>query len=229
MNYLILKHGHAVTFGILAVLAWVVYRRISLGWSEVVLLAEAAGIVWVLGTLVFIYYWPRITLSAYKRAAVKHGLGGGPIPINTLYAASSTASPSASRESLLATGAADVLYVGGVLDLAKGPLVLHVPDFSGRYYSVQFTDPTDGADFAYVGKRVTGTEAGDYLIVGPGWKGAVPQGMKQISSPNNSVLVVGRVFVESSSDISTAFGLAKQIQLTPMETNVALLSHAEER
>ena len=87
---------------------------------------------------------------------------------------------------------------------------------AGRYYSVQFTDPSDGTDFAYVGTRTTGTSAGDYLITGPDWKGSVPQGMKQISSPDNSVLVLGRVLVESDSDVSTAYNLSKQIQLTPL-------------
>ena len=82
--------------------------------------------------------------------------------------------------------------------------------------SVQFTDPSDGTDFAYVGKRTTGTEAGDYLISGPGWKGSVPQGMAQISSPKNSVLVFGRTLVENDSDLSTAYDLSKQIQLTSL-------------
>jgi hypothetical protein len=89
-----------------------------------------------------------------------------------------------------------------------------------RYYSVQFTDPSDGTDFAYVGTRTTGSKAGDYLISGPGWKGSVPQGMKQISSPNNSVLVIGRVLVKSDSDLATAYGLAKQIQLTPLSGSI---------
>ncbi|WP_242833045.1 DUF1254 domain-containing protein [Desulfosporosinus acidiphilus] len=75
------------------------------------------------------------------------------------------------------------------LDLSKGPQILHVPDMSGRYYSVQFTDSSKNTTFSYVGKRTTGTEAGTYLICGPDWKGAVPQGVSQISSPNNSALV----------------------------------------
>jgi hypothetical protein len=192
MNKFILKHKYLITFAVVAVLAW------------------------GLGTFVFIYFWPPITYSAYKRAIVQHGLGGDPIPVNTLYTVPNLASPSASNSSLLATGTHDVLYIGGWLDLSKGPQVLHVPDMAGRYYSVQFTDPSDGTDFAYVGTRTTGTEAGDSLISGPGWKGTVPQGMTQISSPNNSVLVMGRVFVESGSDLPTAYGLAKQIQLTPL-------------
>ena len=187
-----------------------------MGGGLLILFIVVAIIVWGLGTCVFLYFWPLITYSAYKRAVVQHGLGGDPIPINTLYAVPTLSSPSASNSSLLATGTDDVLYVGGLLDLSKGPQVLHVPDMAGRYYSVQFTDPSDGTNFAYVGKRTTGTEAGDYLMSGPGWKGSVSQEMTQISSPNNSVLVIGRVFVESNSDLPTAYGLAKQIQLTPL-------------
>jgi hypothetical protein len=40
--------------------------------------------------------------------------------------------------------------------------------------------------------------------------------MAQISSPNNSVLVLGRVLVKSDSDLPTAYDLTKQIQLTPL-------------
>jgi hypothetical protein len=214
VNRLILKYGYPITIAILAVMAWVVYREFARGGSQLIPFVVVAVLVWGLGTLVFIYFWPAITYRAYKRAVVQHGLGGGPIPVNTLYATPHRASPAASTGSLLATGTDDVLYVGGLLDLSTGPRVLHVPDMAGRYYSVQLTDPSDGANFAYVGKRTTGTAAGDYLISGPGWKGTVSPGMTQIAAPNNSVLVVGRVFVESDSDLPTAYGLAKQIQLT---------------
>jgi hypothetical protein len=93
--------------------------------------------------------------------------------------------------------------------------VLHVPDMAGRYYSVQFTDPW-GTDFAYVGRRTTGTAAGDYLISGPGWPGTVPAGVKQIVAPDNTVLLIGRTLVASDSDFAAAYGLAKQIQVTPL-------------
>ncbi|WP_348982269.1 DUF1254 domain-containing protein [Desulfosporosinus sp. FKB] len=57
---------------------------------------------------------------------------------------------------------------------------------------------------------------GAHLICGPGWKGVVPQGGAQISLPNNSVLIIGRVLVGSDSDLSTAYKLVKQIQLSPL-------------
>src|SRR5579864_7124389 len=201
MNRLILKYKYPITFAILAILAWVVYRYVSQGGSQLITFVVVAVIVWGLGTCVFLYFWPSITYRAFKRAVVQHGLGGGPIPVNTLYAVPTLASPAASNSSLLATGTTDVLYVGGLLDLSKGPQVLHVPDMAGRYYSVQFTDPSNGTNFAYVGTRTTGTGAGDYLMSGPGRQGTVSQGMTPIASPNKSVLVIGRVFVESDSDL----------------------------
>ncbi|HKV97789.1 MAG TPA: DUF1254 domain-containing protein, partial [Gammaproteobacteria bacterium] len=169
MNRFILKYAYPITFAILVVLAWAGYRQFSIGGSAFITYAVVAVIVWGLGTVVFVYSWPPITYSAFKRAVVQHGLGGGPIPVNTLYAVPNRVSPAASNASLLATGTDDVLYIGGLLDLANGPLVLHVPDMASRYYSVQFTDPSDGTNFAYVGTRTTGTAAGDYLICGPAW------------------------------------------------------------
>ena len=75
---------------------------------------------------------------------------------------------------------------------------------------MQFTDRSDGTNFAYIGTRTTGTQAGDYLITGQGWQGIVPSGTTQISSPNNSVLVIGRVLVYSDSDLPIAYSYAKQ-------------------
>jgi hypothetical protein len=174
------------------------------------------------GWFLFIFFWPRMMLYVYKRAIVVQGGGDGPIPVNTLYTEpealfADPLHPPASASKLWTTGVnRDTLLTVGWWDLGKGPQILHVPNMAGRYYSVQFTDPSNNTNFAYVGKRTTGTEVGDYLITGPGWKGAVPRGMAQISSPNNSVLVLGRVFVESDSDLPTAYNLAKQIRVVPL-------------
>jgi len=179
------------------------------------------GAICITTWFLFIYFWPRMMLHAYKRAILVKGFGDGPIPVNTLYTEpqalfADPLHPPASASKLATTGVnRDTLITIGWLDLAKGPLVLHVPDMAGRYYSVQFTDPSNNTNFAYVGKRATGTDAGDYLVSGPAWKGTVPQEMMQISSPNDSVLIIGRVFVESDRDLPAAHNLAKQIRLTP--------------
>jgi len=174
-------------------------------------------VVWGVGTYACIYFFPRLAYSEVENAVLNHGLGGSGssgIPINTLYTQPTLALPTQSN-SLESTENRDTLYTVGLLDLSKGPQILHVPDMAGRYYSVQFTDPW-GTDFAYVGRRTTGTQAGDYLITGPGWKRTVPPGVTQIAAPDNTVLLIGRTLVESDSDLATAHELAKQIQVTPL-------------
>ncbi len=193
-----MKHKHLLTFGYAVVIAWVV------------------------GTYLFVYFWPHLVNNIFKRAIIDRGFGGGPVPINTLFTEPPPlfADPIHTR---LPPGSSKLMTVGvnhetlltvGWMDLSRGPQVLRVPEFSGRYYSVQFTDPFD-VDFAYVGTRTTGTHAGDYFVTGPDWRGKVPSGMKQIPSLDNSVLLIGRVLVYTDSDLSTAYGLAKQIQLVP--------------
>jgi len=194
-----MKDKHLITFGSVMVVAW------------------------ALGTFLLVYFWPHLVNNIYKRAILDQGFGDGPVPTNALYTEPQalfadplhTSLPPGSSNLMTVGVNHDTLLTGGWLDLSREPEVLHVPDFSGRYYSVQFTDPFD-VDFAYIGTRTTGTQAGDYLVTGPGWQGSLPQGMKQISSPNNSVLVLGRILVYSDSDLPTAYGLAKQIQLMPL-------------
>lgn len=193
-----MKHKHLLTLGSFMVLAW------------------------VLGTFLFIYFWPHLVFDHFKRATLEQGFGGGPVPVNTLYAEPEalfadplhTSLPPGSSNLMTVGVNHDTLLTVGILDLSKGPQVLRVPAFSGRYYSVQFTDPFD-VDFAYVGTRSTGTQAGNYLVSGPGWNGRMPAGMSRISSPNNTVLVIGRVLVTNNSDLPRAFALTKQIQLVP--------------
>jgi hypothetical protein len=193
-----MKHKHLITFGSVMVVAW------------------------VLSTFLFVYFWPHLVNNIYKKAILNQGFGDGPVPINTLYTepqilfAEPITSQSASGSNLMTVGVNhDTLLTVGWLDLSGGPQALHVPDMVNRYYSVQFIDPFD-VNFAYVGTRTTGTQAGNYLITGPDWKGKVPSGMTRISSPNNSVGVLGRILVYSDNDLPTAYGLAKQIQLTPL-------------
>ncbi len=169
-----------------------------------------------------IYSWPRIFMQVFKLAILRKGGLDGPIPINTLYTEppelfADPLHPPAAASKWWTTGVNhDTLLTVGVTDLKGRPQVLHVPDMAGRYYSVQFTDPSNNTIFAYVGKRTTGTQAGDYLITGPGWTGQAPGYLKQIASPNDSVLVIGRTLVESDGDLPIAYGLAKQIRLTAL-------------
>ena len=91
-------------------------------------------------------------------------------------------------------------YVGA--DLRAEPIVLSVPAIDkGRYYSLQFIDQYT-FNFAYVGSRATGNEAGSYLLAGPRWKGATPDGITAvIQSETDFVFVLYRTQLFDAADI----------------------------
>ena len=178
--------------------------------------AAAALITAVIGTTVYIYAIPPLIYGGWEQGIVKTGIGGGPIPVNTLYTESTLPDPVTTNANALTAGAnRDTLYTIGVLDLSAEPEVLSVPDMAGRYYVVQLVD-SRGDDFAAVGSRTTGTGAGSFVVSGPGWHGTLPNGLTQVASPDNQVLLIGRALVASDSELATVHGLATQIHLTPL-------------
>ncbi len=48
-----------------------------------------------------------------------------------------------------------------------------------RYYAVMITD-ANTFNVGYMGSRSTGNEPGDYMVVGPDWKGETPPGIKKV-------------------------------------------------
>ena len=70
---------------------------------------------------------------------------------------------------------ADFLYSQAWLDLSKGPVVLTIPDTKGRYYLLALLDAYTNVA-ASIGKRTTGTEKRQFAIVGPHFKGTLPEG-----------------------------------------------------
>lgn len=79
----------------------------------------------------------------------------------------------------IVTPSNDTPYSWAWLDLRAEPMVVSVPAAPDRYYVLQWFDLfTHSAH--YMGSRATGTEAGDYLLVGPDWNGTAPEGITDV-------------------------------------------------
>ncbi len=109
----------------------------------------------------------------------------------------------------------DTAYTVAWLDLATAPVVVNVPDTAGRYYTFQFLDGFSNA-FAYVGSGSTGTHAGAYALVPPGWTGSLPAGVHRISAPSNTVWLLGRTLVSGPADLPEVKKLQSQYTVTPL-------------
>jgi hypothetical protein len=74
----------------------------------------------------------------------------------------------------------DTPYSVLFMDLRVEPIVLSLPTVDKkRYYSVMLADGNT-YNYGYMGSRTTGNEAGDYMVVGPDWKGETPKGIKKV-------------------------------------------------
>ena len=83
------------------------------------------------------------------------------------------------------------------------PIILSVPDSKGRYYLVEIVDMYTNA-FAYVGGLQTGYKGGKFALVGPGWKGKLPDGVTRIDCPTRWTLIQPRVHVVNPTDLDAA-------------------------
>jgi hypothetical protein len=87
-------------------------------------------------------------------------------------------------------------------DLRGEPLVLAVPMVdTDRYYSLQFVD-LHTYNIDYVGSRSTGNGPGIFMLVGPGWRGRAPAGIKKvIACETDFALVIYRMQIHSPRDL----------------------------
>ncbi len=84
------------------------------------------------------------------------------------------------QDTAIVTPNSDTPYSMLWLDLRAEPIVLSVPAVpKDRYYSVMLCDG-NLFNYGYIGQRATGPDAGDYMVVGPDWKGETPAGIKQV-------------------------------------------------
>ena len=112
---------------------------------------------------------------------------------------------------------ADTLYGPAYIDLKNGPLVLNflAPD---RYYTIQFLDAFDN-NFNYIGTRTNESSGGTYLLTGPNWNDIVPNDMIQVKSPTNKVMMLNRILVKGSDDVSTVRALQDKFALSPLSNS----------
>lgn len=84
------------------------------------------------------------------------------------------------KDTAVVTPNSDTPYSLAWLDLRAEPMVISVPAVEkSRYYSVMLCDGNT-FNYGYIGSRATGSDAGDYMVAGPDWKGDTPPGIKKV-------------------------------------------------
>ncbi len=149
----------------------------------------------------FIYGLPLVmNYAVMQEFAVDRNSGQFKAPFNEIKNLHHVATPA---DTAVITPNSDTPYSMLWLDLRAEPMVISVPAIEkDRYYAVQLIDGNT-YNFGYIGTRATGTEAGDYLVVGPDWKGGTPSGIKKVfQSTTPFTLALIRTQLFNPGDIS---------------------------
>ena len=110
----------------------------------------------------------------------------------------------------------DTLYSFTWVDLTGGPMVLSVPEVKDRYYVVPALDMWTDV-FCSIGTRTTGSGAGQFAFVPPGWGGEVPADTVKIETPTSLIWIMGRVQTNGPSDFENVRVIQDGFRITPID------------
>ena len=148
----------------------------------------------------FIYGLPLVmNYAVMNEFAVDPKSGQFKAPFNEINNQHRVSTP---EDTAVITPNSDTPYSFVWLDLRAEPMVISVPAVEKkRYYSVQLIDGNT-YNYGYIGSRATGSDPGDYLVVGPDWKGEKPVGIKKVfSSTTPFALTLFRTQLFNAADM----------------------------
>lgn len=121
------------------------------------------------------------------------------------------------EDTAVVTPNSDTPYSVGFMDLRVEPIVISVPAIEkSRYYSVQLCDGNT-FNYGYIGTRATGSEAGNYMVVGPGWKEVTPPGIKEVfNSSTQFSMAIFRTQLFNPADMPSVIKIQSGYKMQPL-------------
>ncbi|MGW1032455.1 DUF1254 domain-containing protein [Streptomyces antibioticus] len=172
-----------------------------------------------LGRFAYLWGWPLVNL--HNRLTVMEqvpapGLLGGIVPVGPPGSLGMLHDYVVPQERVVACPNQDVVYGFGILDARRGPSVIQVPDFGGRFWVYQAVDQRTES-FARLG-AMYGTEPGCHLLAPADWDGPVPEGIAGVFRFDTRIAVcIPRVFMnDTDADRAAIQPLVNQIMAYPL-------------
>jgi hypothetical protein len=176
---------------------------------------------YAIGVDAYLYFYPLVTMDITRKqlsnVEAGKGLGG---PMNTF--ANVPEYPQADMKVVVRPNF-DTLYSSGWLDLTKEPVMVSVPDTGGRYYLLPMLDMWTDV-FASPGWRTTGTAAGNFIVIPPGWRpdlkdrliDQLPKDTQRIDAPTAYVWIIGRTKTDGPQDYDAVHKIQAGYKITPL-------------
>jgi len=113
----------------------------------------------------------------------------------------------------------DTLYSTAWIDLSRGPVEIDIPSTSLKYYTLNIFDIFGNP--SNLSSRTVGFRGGRFLMVPPGWNGAVPHGLTLYRATSVQLWILMRSFAQSRSDVTKARAFQTGVTIKPTATTAA--------
>lgn len=155
-----------------------------------------------LGRLAYLWGWPLVNM--HNRLSMMAqlpgpGLIGGIIPAASPGSIGMLHDYVEPGERVVACPNQDVAYGFGTIDGDRGPSVVQVPDFEGRFWVYQCVDQRTDS-FVQLGAMYE-TKQGLYLLAPESWDGDVPDGINEAFRFDTRIAIcIPRVFMDDTDE-----------------------------
>jgi hypothetical protein len=141
-------------------------------------------------------------------------LGGGgsgdPPSFNTFEHEDTTADPGFSA---FRVPNVDPLYSSARLALTDGPVLLDLPEFGNRYFTLNFLDAYSNA--SNISARTHSGRGGIHLVASANWHGPVPEGVQLFRVATPIAWVLMRIHVRDPDDLEAVRELQRAVRIEP--------------
>ncbi|MCJ8169550.1 DUF1254 domain-containing protein [Atopomonas sediminilitoris] len=170
-----------------------------------------------LATQVSIYGFPLVmNYKVFHDTFLDSSSPGYKGPLNQIHHTARTYTPD---DTTVQTPNSDTPYSLLGTDLRSEPQVLcHADVPQDRYFSVQLVDMYTH-NYAYIGSRSTGSQAGCFLLADSQWQGPTPAGIKQVLRSETAFnMVIFRTQLKSDADLPNVQKVQAGYQIQPLSS-----------
>jgi hypothetical protein len=170
------------------------------------------------GTLAYVYGYPIVDMTQQLHNETLRVAPDQQVyaPLNRIFSFGALVTPSTQGNLRLPNH--DTLYFSGWYDVSKEPVILHVPDTAGRYYTVAVTNLY--SEVEHLGRRTTGTAERVFALVPRGYAGALPGGVTPVTTESPCGWLLGRMLVTGPDDAPAGLALVDQFWTVPLSEYV---------
>lgn len=168
-----------------------------------------------IATEAYLFLYPLVIMEATRRQLTNHGFRGQDSLGVMNWPTHTRSIPFPGPDFPVVGPNFDVLNTSVWLDVTDEPFIISLPSITDRHFTFPLLDMWTDV-FAVPGARTYGTDAFQFAICTPEWRGQLPENTVRIDSPTPTVWMVGRILTRGPGDYERIHEIQDAMRMSPL-------------